>query len=138
LPSKPGDDRKENVMPALADARVLVIDDDPDVREFIVNYLTELGLEASEAQDGESGLALLERVEPDLLLVDFAMPGLNGAEVAKRAKARYPKLPIVFITGYADTASIEAAMGLRALILRKPFLTYELQAMMSLALRPES
>ena len=50
-------------------------------------------------------------LRPDVMVVDFAMPGLNGAEVAKAAWARLPKLPIVFASGYADTAAIEEVAG---------------------------
>lgn len=107
---------------------VLVIDDNREVREFLCNYLSELGLSPSQADDGPSGLAHLERSRPDLLLVDFAMPGMNGAEVGKKARARYPNLPIVFVTGYADTGAIESAVGEDAVIVRKPFRTFELDA----------
>ena len=68
-------------------ASVLVIDDDPDVRAFIVATLEEQGYEVAEAPDGEQGLAAHARKRPDLVILDFIMPGLSGAEVASRILA---------------------------------------------------
>jgi PAS domain S-box-containing protein len=115
-------------------AKVLIIDDDPDVRRFLVDSLESLGYRIAEASDGPAGLDLLERFEPDLLLVDFAMPGMTGAEVAKAARQVRPALPIVFASGYADTFAIEEAAGDEALILRKPFRVGELNDLLSRAL----
>jgi CheY-like chemotaxis protein len=70
------------------------------------------------------------------MVVDFAMPGMNGAEVAKAARARRPDLPIVFATGYADTAAIEQAAGPDAIVLHKPFRLDDLHAVVSEALAP--
>jgi PAS domain S-box-containing protein len=114
-------------------AKVLIIDDDPDVRRFLVDSLEGLGYRIAEAADGPAGLALLERFEPDLMLVDFAMPGMTGAEVARAAREVRPALPIVFASGYADTVAIEEAAGDEALILRKPFRVGELNDLLSRA-----
>lgn len=120
-------------MPASARRKVLVIDDDPAIREFIVEYLDDIGYEAIEAKDGESGLAALDRVNPDLLIIDYKLPGLNGGEVGKRARARLPKVPIVFITGYTDRIDEAATLGAR--VLKKPFLSFDLQSALNDALR---
>jgi PAS domain S-box-containing protein len=109
---------------------VLVVDDDPDVRRFLGEMLETLGYRVLLAADGEAGLRLLDADRPDLLLVDFAMPGMNGAEVAQAARARYPTLPVAFATGYADTAVLEAAQG-EAPVLRKPFALAELEEMLA-------
>jgi CheY-like chemotaxis protein len=115
-----------------ATARVLVIDDDPDVRRMTVSSLEALGYSPLEASDGPSGLACIEDSSPDLLVLDFAMPGMNGAEVARAVQARWPGLPIVFVIGYADTAAIESANKGRTALLRKPFRIDELQAALTL------
>jgi CheY-like chemotaxis protein len=60
----------------------------------------------------------------DLVLLDFAMPGMNGADVAREIRARRPDLPIVFATGYADTEALVAAN--EDCIVRKPFAEREL------------
>jgi len=113
---------------------VLVIDDDAAVRRVLTESLRSIGYKVLEAADGPSGLAKLDAQAPDLLLVDFAMPGMNGAEVAKAARARRPELPIVFATGYADTAAIEQAVGPEAIVLHKPFRIDELKAALAEAL----
>src|SRR3712207_8473992 len=89
-------------------------------------------------RSGPAGLAELERSTPDLMMVDFAMPGMNGAEVAKAARERRPGLPIVFASGYADTTAIEEAAGKDALVLRKPFRVDDLQAVLVEALNGRS
>ena len=116
-------------------ATVLVIDDDAHVRRFLANSLDALGYRVAEAEDGHTGLRALETVIPDVLVVDFAMPGLNGAEVAEAAWARLPGLPIVFASGYADTAAIEDVAGPNTPILRKPFRVDELKVAVAEALR---
>ncbi|MDB5365128.1 MAG: histidine kinase [Rhodospirillales bacterium] len=100
--------------------KVLVIDDDSDVREFMAESLDALGYVPLLAANGASGLARLAADKPDAMIVDFAMPGMNGAEVAQRARQDAPGLPIVFATGYADTDAIEQVRG-DAPVLRKPF-----------------
>ena len=99
---------------------ILVIEDDFDVRRFIVECLINLGYRVLEAENGHSGLDKLQREPPDLLIVDFAMPGINGAEVATIARERLATLPIIFVTGYADMDAVERVIGPKHL-LRKPF-----------------
>ena len=78
-----------------------------------------------EADGGSAALALLETVTFDLLVIDFAMPGMNGAQVAHAARALQRDLKILIVSGYADSAAIESALGATPL-LRKPFDTTEL------------
>lgn len=110
--------------------KVLVVDDDPDVRLFLHASLEVLGFEVAVAHDGESGLALLDDVDPDLLLVDFAMPGMNGAQMAKAVRSKRPDLPVIFASGYSQTAAIEEAVGKSALMLRKPFSVSDLETVL--------
>jgi PAS domain S-box-containing protein len=111
-------------------ATILIVDDDPDMRRVLVASLDTLGYRVLEAADGAAGLAVLGEEAPDLLILDFAMPGMNGAEVAKVARERRPDLPIVFVSGYADTAAIEAAAGTNMTVLRKPFRVDDLQSVL--------
>jgi CheY-like chemotaxis protein len=99
---------------------VLVIEDDRDVRRFIVECLVNLGYQVVEADNGYVGLEQLKRETPDLLIVDFAMPGINGAEVATIARKNAATLPIIFVTGYADMDAVERVPDPKHL-LRKPF-----------------
>jgi PAS domain S-box-containing protein len=99
---------------------VLVVDDDPDVRLFIVSCLETLGYEVICAETGQAGLDLLTERSIDLLVVDFAMPGMTGVELADHARGSAPNLPVLLVTGYADARAIEDLAQAEA-ILRKPF-----------------
>ena len=106
--------------------RILLIDDDEDLRSVISGALGALGYDVADFADGPSGLKALAEQRPDVLVVDFAMPGVNGAEVARAAREVWPELPVVLASGYADTDAIENAIGREARILRKPFRIDEL------------
>ena len=121
----------QNHKPA-GNKRLLVIDDDDEVRSVIVELLRHMDYDVSEASDGERGLALLERVEPALAIIDYLMPGMNGAEVARKARQRAPHLPIIFISGYADSSAIDLIPQSR--LLRKPVVLTELEQTVSSAL----
>jgi DNA-binding response OmpR family regulator len=112
---------------------LLVVDDDPDVREIVSGFLAELGYVVREAARGDDALAIFDEFVPDLLVVDFAMPGMNGAELAVAARQRNARLPILFLSGFADTAALEAVAG-TAPLLRKPFRPAELAAAVRVAL----
>jgi CheY-like chemotaxis protein len=101
-------------------ASILVIDDDPDVRHFVAEALGELGYRVREASDGEAALEMVAGERPDLVVLDFIMPGMSGAEVARRILERNPGQPILFVSGYSETDSIrDIAPG--APLLTKPF-----------------
>jgi len=101
-------------------ARVLVVDDDPDVRGFIVGSLEDLGYSVREAAEGEGALAEFRRDPPDLVVLDFLMPGMSGAEVALAIRTERPEQPILFVSGYSETDAIRAAAP-GATLLAKPF-----------------
>jgi signal transduction histidine kinase len=110
---------------------VLVVDDDGDVRTTIRYALEALNYVVVEAVDGPSALARLRERRPDLAIVDFAMPGMNGAEVAREARKLHPGLPVLFASGYADTEALHDALGKDAPLLRKPFQVSELAALVA-------
>jgi CheY-like chemotaxis protein len=116
---------------AAATAHIFVVDDDADVREFLAEVLVSLGHRVETWPGGEAALAALAGAPPDLMLVDFAMPGMNGAELAGAARLLHPALPIVFVTGFAETDQLEGALGPGAPVLRKPFGMDELAAMVA-------
>ncbi|WP_428153777.1 response regulator [Brevundimonas sp.] len=109
---------------------VLVVDDDEAVRNVTAGYLSDLGYDVIEA---DSGGAALERLNHhariDAMVLDFAMPGMNGGELAKELKARRPFAPILFATGYADAEAL-IDVG-EDLIVRKPFTQAELARKLS-------
>jgi CheY-like chemotaxis protein/two-component sensor histidine kinase len=100
--------------------KVLLIDDDPDVRNTVRELLTEMGYDVQTANSGRAGLDMLDSAQPDLVIVDFAMPEMNGAEVARIIHRSRPALPILFVSGHADTVALQDAVG-NAPLLRKPF-----------------
>jgi PAS domain S-box-containing protein len=114
-------------------ARILVVDDDPEVRELVMTCLQSFGYAAVAAPDGRSALEVIAREPPDLLLVDFAMPEMNGAELLRRARRDRPDLKALFMTGYAQVAPGEGAIeGVG--VMRKPFTLGELAARLASAL----
>jgi PAS domain S-box-containing protein len=101
-------------------ATVLVIDDDADVRHFIAAGLEEYGHEVIEAADGGEGIDKFAANRPDLVIIDYIMPGLSGAEVADHILATRPDQPILFVSGYNETDAIRRVAP-DANILAKPF-----------------
>jgi signal transduction histidine kinase len=108
-------------------ASILVVDDDRLVRRFMADSLRALEYDVLEADGGPAALAILAARTVDLLLIDFAMPGMNGAEVARAALVKQPQLRVLMVSGYADSAVVEAALGSMPQ-LRKPFDLAELGA----------
>jgi CheY-like chemotaxis protein len=88
-------------------------------RGRIVAGLEHLGFEVQAAVDGQAGLASIQARQPDVVVIDFLMPGMNGAALGKAAQAQYPALPIVFVSGYSDTLALDGIAN--AVVLRKPF-----------------
>jgi PAS domain S-box-containing protein len=116
-------------------ASVLVIDDDPDVRGFIADALGEQGYRVRQASDGREGLAELEREKADLVIVDFVMPEMSGAEVAKRIRRKIPDQPILFVSGYSETDAVKRTAP-EAPLLAKPFRADALDKAVRAALTP--
>jgi signal transduction histidine kinase/CheY-like chemotaxis protein len=115
-------------------AIILIVDDDVDVRRFLADSLDAFGYKTVQAENAMEGLAALEQATPDMMIVDYAMPGMNGAEMAQKARVLHPTLPIVFASGYAETSALENVADARTLILRKPFRINELQDAVTRAL----
>jgi signal transduction histidine kinase len=115
---------------------VLLVDDDSAVREVSAAVLRELGYAVLEAGSGGAALQLLAEAQVDVALLDFAMPGMNGAELARAIRARRPHLPIVFATGFADVSALTDERDEQ--IIRKPFDDSELALKLSLALQRDA
>jgi CheY-like chemotaxis protein len=92
---------------------VLAVDDDPDVLDLVSELLTEHGYRVLKASDPSDALALVARdAEIGLLLTDVVMPGgMNGVELAERVRRRRPKLPILYISGYATAWDPQVTHG---------------------------
>ena len=113
--------------------RILVVEDDTEVRGMLVDSLKMLGYVVTEAPDGRAGLGRLAGDKPDLLMVDFAMPGMNGIDVISAARKVRDDLPVILATGYADVDISRLAVR-RCSILRKPFQLDELARTVRLSL----
>lgn len=101
---------------------VLLVDDDHLVRDMLGDVLRQYGYQVRQAHSGEQALALLDD-DIDLLLTDFAMPEFNGAQLALAARERYPRVPVVFLTGYAELQGLELP---GSLVIQKPVQADEL------------
>jgi CheY-like chemotaxis protein len=110
---------EDSDMPRL---RVLLVDDDEAVRELARDMLQELGHTVIVAHNGGEAVELLAtEPPPQLLLADFAMPGMNGAQVAANVLRIRPGLPVLFMTGFAESDGLAEWTARGALTLTKPF-----------------
>jgi PAS domain S-box-containing protein len=92
---------------AEAGETVLVVEDEAAVRELVMDVLQELGYKAVHAIDGPSGLKILQSdIKLDLMISDVGLPGLNGRQLADAARKLRPDLKVLFMTGYAENATI--------------------------------
>ena len=108
-----------------ADLVVLVVDDDDAVREVTAGILSDLGYQVIEAGSGSAALDMVETHDRiDAMVLDFAMPGMNGGELARELRTRRPAVPILFATGYADLDALKEVGT--DLIVHKPFSQAEL------------
>jgi signal transduction histidine kinase/CheY-like chemotaxis protein len=99
LPVKPNDDAQS----ALTRARILLVEDDVLIAMATVDMLEDLGHLVSQANSGPAALKILaEQGQPDLIISDYAMPGMTGLELSRRVRKDFPHLPILLATGYAD------------------------------------
>jgi signal transduction histidine kinase len=111
-------------------ARILVCDDDGDVRSLVGSFLRDIGYTVWEANNPALALQILQRERPiDLLVVDYAMPEMNGAAVIDRARAYQPGLKTLLITGYSEALRSNGVSG--SPVLPKPFRTAELSTLIA-------
>jgi DNA-binding response OmpR family regulator len=108
--------------------RILLAEDEDGLRQLATEVLRGAGYAVTPVADGQAALDLLNMSDelPDLLVTDVVMPRVNGVELAKRMHIDHPGIPVLFVSGYADTATREDLLGAEVLI--KPFLLRELTA----------
>jgi PAS domain S-box-containing protein len=114
----------ESVAAIAPDARILVVEDDPEVRRVAVSHLLALGYRVIEAENGSAALAhLAHDADIDLLFTDVVMPGgLSGPALAMEARRLRPGLKVLFTSGYAETAlENNSAAGIVSALLSKPY-----------------
>jgi two-component system response regulator (stage 0 sporulation protein F) len=108
---------------------ILVVDDDPQVRATIARGLVELGYPAVEAESGPAALAAIRQERPQLVILDYVMPGMDGAETAREIALIEPDLPVVFSTGHAALRAMRSAASEGIPVIEKPFSLDELDAL---------
>jgi CheY-like chemotaxis protein len=114
----------------VAVALILVVDDEPDVRELAEVVLSDAGHTVLTAKDGADALELIER-NPDIVLIftDLVMPRIDGIALGAMARAQRPDIKILYATGYMDFAKSKASAGaLHGPILGKPYRPSQLEA----------
>ena len=109
---------------------ILVVDDDDAVRSTIGRALAALGYAVREAADGRAALQAVRESPISLVILDYIMPGMDGAETAREIGAIDPDLPIIFSTGHSALRALRSATGEEVEILEKPFTLEELDALL--------
>lgn len=105
-----------------ATSRILVVDDEDEIRGLLSRLLQKEGFEALGAADGEAALGLIRRESPDVILLDLKMPGMDGMEVLRRTREFDPNLPVIIVTSHGQVQGAVDAMRAGAHdYLTKPF-----------------
>jgi two-component system response regulator AtoC len=108
--------------------RVLVIDDDPGVRDYMEALVSRQGYDVTAVADGEEALGSLDATRPDLITLDVVLPGMDGLATLAELKKKVPDVPVVMLSGHGQARNIVEAMKLGASdFLRKPFEVEELE-----------
>ncbi len=134
LPRAEGSAADAEAQPAMAapaaavPARILVVDDDAEVRHVTASFLNDFGYTETEASDGRAALALMEQGHSfDLVVADLAMPGMTGVELATAIRQRFSGVPVLLLTGHAEAVQIPDDLP----VMTKPFASAELAARVS-------
>ncbi|MDQ7820723.1 MAG: response regulator [Armatimonadota bacterium] len=127
----------QTALPQVRAARILVIDDEAPIRDLCARVLARAGYQVTSAGSGEEGLARLGEEPVDLIVTDIRMPGLSGLDVLERAKAAFPGVRVILITGFGTPQTLARAEQAGAdRILTKPFNPAELVAAVREILAP--
>lgn len=94
--------------------RILVIDDDNDMCLLLSRFLTRKGYEVASVNSGKEAIQWMQKQEPDLVLCDFRLEDMNGAEILEQIKSRHPTCPVIIITGYSDVKDAVEVMKMGA------------------------
>src|SRR3984885_15571271 len=103
--------QRANVSNPESAARILIIDDEAAIRESLETLLVLEGYAVDLAPEGQAGLRAIDSRNYDLVLLDLALPRLNGLEVLARIRERQPNLPVIMITAYGTVGNVVDAMN---------------------------
>jgi DNA-binding response OmpR family regulator len=102
--------------------KILVVDDEPEVRKLMEHFLTGRGYEVRMAENGRQGLLALDTFTPDVILLDMHMPELDGVETLKQLAVRVPAVPVIMVTVNDDVETTSRLLQLGAAdYVPKPF-----------------
>lgn len=102
--------------------KVLVVDDEPDVRQLLYDFLSSRGYDVVLTAGGLQAIDVLEREKPDLVLLDVAMPGMDGVETLGRIAANDPTVRVIMVTANADIGLTSRLLAMGAVdYIPKPF-----------------
>jgi DNA-binding response OmpR family regulator len=119
-----------------ANTRLLIVDDEPNIRSALSRALTLVGYAVSEAATGEEALHILSKDKYDLMILDILMPGIDGVEVMQRAHRQWPELLVIILTGHGSLESAITAIRTEAIdYLLKPAATSDIVAAVNQALQ---
>jgi len=119
--------------------QLLVVEDDPDIQEYLKDILTQNGFTVKACGTGTSSIKALEKGEPDLMLLDLRLPDMAGESVLMEVRKNFPRLPIIILSGKDSISDKVQGFGVGADdYITKPFVTEELIARIKARLRPRS
>jgi DNA-binding response OmpR family regulator len=123
----------QNPCPGPEHPTILIADDDDDVRESLIDIIHTAGWHAVAARDGEEALSQVRAAEPHAVVIDYRMPGMNGAEVIRTLREQQVQIPVILITAAGEIEELAREAGVRC-YLCKPFGIDELIAILRRAL----
>ena len=119
--------------------KIFVIDDDPDICSLLKRFLSRYGFEVLESHSGKKALNILETFVPDLVMADFRLEDMDGKTLLIKIKEKYPKVPVIIITGYSDIKTAVEVMKLGAYdYVTKPLFPDEILVTIRKALEAEA
>ena len=121
-------------IPRAPGRRVLIVDDEPRLRDMLTRSTREMGYEPVSARSAEQASKVLEQETFDAMILDLNLPGMNGIEFLPHVRSRWPELQVIILTGYGDLEAARKAIRLDAVdFLTKPCLLDELEVALSRA-----
>lgn len=108
--------------------KLMIVDDEIDVREYLKNFFRRRKIDVVTAESGEEALQLMETNEPDLMLLDVRMGGINGVETLKRIRERGSGVKVIMVTGVEDETTLKPLSELNvSACIHKPLILEELE-----------
>ena len=95
-------------------SQILVVDDEAAIRDVLIDFLTDHGYTATGAENGREALLMVRTLRPQIILLDIAMPGMNGIETLKKLRQEIPQAAVIMISGHADNDMALQALDLGA------------------------